>query len=111
MALTVSTGAVKGRSGPDALGPRATALFVLTGDNSYPTGGWAFDPKQYSGFTPAVVFIAQRAPLTVAYQFVYDRTAKKLLVFWSAGSGAAFSQVTNATDLSAVIVDMLLVGD
>lgn len=112
MALTVSTGTTRGRSGPDALGPRATAILQVTFDNSYPTGGEALDFKQYTGFTPAVMFFQERAGLG-GYTFRYDYANKKIMVFWvdTTVDGKEMVEVVNTTDLSALVVDVLLIGD
>ena len=112
MAVSVSTGTNPGRQFNPFLG-RQHAHLRVTFDSSYPTGGEAIDFKQYAGFTPAVVFFQQRAPITGAYNFVYDRTNKKILVFWvdTTVDGAAMAEVANTTNLSTVQVDVLLIGD
>jgi len=113
MAVTVSTGVTKGRAGPNALGARPTAVYSITFDSSYPTNGEAVNLAALCGFTPAFVFFSQRAPLTGGYHFVWDRTNKKILVFWvdTTVDGAAMAEVANTTNLSTLVVDVLLVGD
>ncbi len=86
-------------------------LVSFTGDSSYPTGG-------YSGFAAKVRTMSGdgRAPLAfipqdcAGYHPVYDQANDKLKIFWCAGSGAAMSEVTNATDLSAVTFKGLVIS-
>jgi hypothetical protein len=113
MALSVSTGTNPGRNGPNVMGQRKTAVLRLTFDSSYPTGGEAITFKQYVDFTPTQVYFSQRAPLTGAYQFVYDHSALKVMVFWvdTTVDGAAMAEVANTTNLSTLVVDCILIGD
>lgn len=112
MAVSVST-VTKGRAN-EVWGARNVLLLRLTLDSSYPTGGEPLDLKQFGAQGKVQsVFISQRAPLTGAYAFVYDHTAEKLLVFVeeAVAAGGPLVEVANTTDLSAVIVDLLVVSE
>ena len=111
MAVSVSTPTNAGRQFNPLLA-RNHALLRVTFDSSYPTGGEALNFKQYVGFTPDVAFFSQRAPLTGGYTFVWDRTNNKILVFWvdTTVDGAAMSEVANTTNLSTLVLDVLLIG-
>jgi hypothetical protein len=113
MALTVSTGTNPGRNGPNVMGQRKTAVLRLSFDDSYPTGGEAIAFSQYVDFTPDMVFVSQRLPVDVAYVFTYDHAGQLLQAFWvdTSVDGAALAEVADETDLSAVVVDVLLIGD
>jgi hypothetical protein len=110
MAVSVSTGTNPGRNHAP-FGSRPHAHLRLTFDSSYPTGGEAVDFKRYAGFTPAVVWFSQRAPTTGAYNFVYS--GGTIRVFWvdTTVDGAAMAEVANTTNLSTLVVDVLLLGD
>lgn len=118
MALTVSTGTAKGRSN-DVFGARHVTILRVTGDNSYPSGGWAFDPKAqgHQGKVHAV-FIAPRYDTagnkgSAGIFFQYDFTNKKILAFWDSTPAAAarLTEVTAATDLSGVVLDVIVFSD
>ncbi len=109
MALSTFTRILQ--EGQKASAPTPMDLVSFTGDSSYPTGG-------YSGFAAKVRTMSGdgRAPLAfipqdcAGYHPVYDQANDKLKIFWCAGSGAAMSEVTNATDLSAVTFKGLVIS-
>lgn len=88
-------------------------------DTSYPTGG-------YTGFSTMVAAAARAAtpplPDTFAaadvygikildcagYVPAYDKTNDKLKLYWCAGAGAPMTEVTNATNLSAVTLRLVV---
>lgn len=97
------------------MGRRRVHLAQITLDSSYPTGGEAVDFRNIGvqNDANARYFFQQRGPITGGYVFVYDRTNRKLLVFWvdTTVDGAALAQVADTTDLSAVIVDVFIVEE
>lgn len=96
----------------DVFGRRRVRMLRITMSNSYATGGEVLGLLSLGVKDPqnAQYFFQQRAPLTGGYECVYDRVNDKLLVFWDgAGPAAAAPQVTNATDLSAVIFDCFVI--
>lgn len=112
MAVSVST-VTKGRSN-DVWGTRQIGLFRVTFDSSYPTGGEAFDLKAYGFQGPAqAVFVAQRDPNNAQYVVQYDHDAEKLVAFWvdTTVDGAALAEVANTTNLSTLVVDVLVIGE
>jgi hypothetical protein len=111
MAIAVSTGTTKGRAN-DTLGARRVTRLRVTLDTSYPTGGYAFDPKQF-GHVGAVSIVrvdprsAGGATGTCGKTFTYDYTAKKI-VGWCSDTK---SEVANAGDVSAVVLDIEVISD
>lgn len=87
---------------------------LLTGkiafDDSYPTGGEALDLSNF--FSRIISFIAFEP--TAGYIFIYDRTNKKVKVYYAdydAGADGALIEVADTTDLSALTeVYFLAVG-
>ena len=93
-------------------------IIEMTGDSSYPTGGYPFGIAQlqtlfggaYNGI--AFVDIANAAapagqPATTAYLANYDRVAQKVQLFGSAAvAGAIFPEVTAAVNVATVKVRM-----
>ena len=61
-------------------------------DNSYPTGGYDFNAREYCTFEPEIVF----CPPYAGYFAEYDAATDKLLVY------KAGTQIANGVDLSSV---------
>lgn len=74
--------------------------FTITFDNSYPTGGEAFS---FDGINSIMIFLIEGSG---NYRFQYDYTNDKILAY----VGSTGAEVANATDLSAVTVQGLLLG-
>ena len=70
----------------------ATRVVQVQCDSSYPTGGYAFNARQYCTFEPEIVF----CPPYGGYMAEYDAATDKLLVY------KAGTEITNGTDLSSV---------
>jgi len=123
MALTVTQ---KGRD--NVIGTRKMIVLDITFDGSYPTGGEPLDLTDYVG-TIESVMIEQNG----GFQFVYDRTNKKVKVYSQqldviiadddpsasntnklielAGTTAnRATEVANATDLATVSTTIVLTG-
>lgn len=116
MAVTTAKAPAGNGRSEGVWGRKRFHIFSVTFDNSYPTGGEVLGLAALGVADPtnARYFFQQRAPLTVGYCFVYDRTNDKLVVFWAdgtAGAAAALPQVANTTDLSALVVDILVIED
>lgn len=116
MAITLSKAPAGVARSEDVWGFKRIHLFQVTFDSSYPTGGEVLGLKAAGVPNPSAArfFMSQRAPLTVGYHFAYDRANDKLVVFWADGTAvaaAAFPEVANTTDLSALVVDMLVIED
>lgn len=72
---------------------------TLNLDASYPTGGYALSSSALGiGANPDWVAAAPKS----GFIFEYDYANQKLLARWSAAAGAAFTEVTNGTNLSTV---------
>lgn len=108
MAIAVTTGF----RADEVWGRRYVGLYTVALDNSYVTGGYAFDPKA-QGFIGAVdkVLIFPRfaagATGTLTRQFQYDRVNKKIVVIITS-TGA---ENANAGDLSAIVLDVVVIDD
>lgn len=76
-------------------------VLSLAADNSYPTGGYAFDLAAKAGVKNVDFVGVENA---AGYDVVYDRANKKLMFYVSGGT-----QVSNAVDLSALTDIRLLV--
>ena len=101
-------------SGLDYWNRHKANIVQVTLDNSYPTGGYAFEPKATQGGVSDVVavFISVRAGVAAdgrVYQ--YDPTNKKIKAFEDGATVAgALDEVVAATDLSTVVLNVLVIG-
>lgn len=103
---------------PKIPGSYFDCIIEMTGDSSYPTGGYPFGIAQlqtlfggaYNGI--AFVDIANAAamvgqPATTAYLANYDRVSGKVQLFGSAAvAGAVFPEVAAAVSVATVKVRM-----
>lgn len=114
MALTVAN--ANPNAGNEVVGYRRLHFVTVTFDNSYTTGGLAFDPAQFGvigkpGMTLALprIFGADTTKHLICR---YDRVNKKLQAFQQSAATGALTEVPNACDLSTLVVDVLIVeGD
>lgn len=99
MALTVATD----RANPG----EATVLVTVTGDTSYPAGGYAFTAANVEGVSDVDAVVLATAPQPEAtfgaYRVVYNKTAGKLIIYVAAGT-----EVVAATNLSTFIANLLV---
>lgn len=110
MALTVSN--VDSFS-QDVWGRHRVAVVEVTFDSSYPTGGESFTPADAGMAEFSLVLVSPDS--SPAYQFAYDYSAQKILVFGVQQDADAavtdpFDEEDNAADLSSVTVRVLCVG-
>lgn len=92
---------------PQAIGQFRVEFADITGDNSYPTGGYAITPGQF-GMSKIVAVVV---PNSNGYAVTYVRSTGKLIVRATGGSsGAAFVEIANATDLSALTFFAIIFG-
>lgn len=89
----------------------------ITMSNSYATGGDTLTGALFGLGTVTKLEVAAGnvSGGTTAYLFgpVYDSTGvnvTKIQAFWSSASGSAFSEVTNGTNLSTIVVDAEVYG-
>lgn len=113
MAITVATGdgVTKGR-GNDVWGARRVSIFKVTFDDSYPTGGEAFDPKAFghNGKVGTVIIVprySSGATGSIDTTFLYDYTNKKIVAI----VGSTGAEVTDTTDKSTVVLDVYVISD
>ena len=111
--MALGTGTMNDSTGGRPSAPTYLIDLSFTLDSSYPTGGTA-------GFAALVQTAARAASpalnVTITkddifgikaldaggYSLAYDKANDKLKCYWCAGSGAAMTEVTNATDLHTV---------
>jgi hypothetical protein len=123
MALTVATGdgITKGRS-VELWGTRRVSVFRVTLDTSYPSNGYAFDPKAFGHqgkVADVLIFprFSSGATGAAGRIFQYDHTNKKILAFQQKDPAAAggadiqLPEVGNATSLAAVVLTVLVLSD
>lgn len=97
MALTVA------RTDTYNVGSRTETITTVTGDNSYPTGGWALTPSQLGFSNNATDLVVDIIGTGGGFMPEYDYTNQKLKVYWfnyPGAAAAAAAEVTNATNLS-----------
>ncbi len=102
MALTVALTAT------ESMGSVTGKIMRLTPDASYPTGGYTF-----SASTAGLNRLYGVAFLAVAAGYIpqWDRTNGKIKLYWTgAGLSAAVAEVTNATNASACVMEVLALG-
>lgn len=108
MGLTIATDSLEGgESVLNTIGSLTrsgmqVALIKFTFDSSYPTGGEAVDLSNY--FSSVLGAVALPGALT--YYTVYDVANSKLVAY----TRSTDAEVSNATDLSAYSVWMLVLG-
>lgn len=97
----------------DVWGRHRVHLLRVTLDSSHLAAGEVLNLASFGVADPAraVVFCSQRDPQAGGYVFNYDNATDKLLAFWvdTTVDGAALAPVPDATDLSAVVVDLLVI--
>lgn len=99
MAITV--GADRMRS---VFGDRRVTTLDITGDNNYPTGGYAITPAQV-GMTRFDVVTVQQ-PSAGTRLVVWDYSAGKLKILTALSTEAA-----NASDQSLIVTTVTFVGE
>lgn len=100
--MAIAIGKVNLATRNHVVGNRREVVADVTLDNSYPTGGYALTPATL-GVDGATDYILAFAT-TTGHTFAYDYANSKLIAF----SGG--TQVSNATDLSAVVVRVIAQG-
>lgn len=108
MALTI-TG-----TGPDVAAPvdegNMKSIFVdVTGDASYPTGGYAITPQNL-GFN-TIIYCASGTISPQGYVPCWNQSTQKLQFFTSNGAGpAALAEVPNTTNISTATARLMFWG-
>jgi hypothetical protein len=95
------------------VGNQRMVVRSVTFDSSYVTGGEPVSASQFGLKQINAVVVAgavRKNDATSALIASYDHVNQTLVAYWSAGSGAAPLQVTNATDLSAYSVRLIVFG-
>lgn len=94
------------------VGSRQGIVADITFDSSYTTGGEDITPANL-GFRNSLSFFSggvARNATTGAVEVRHNRTLNKVQAFWGGGAGAALTEVTSTTDLSAYVVRVFAIG-
>lgn len=100
--MAIAIGKVNLDSADHVVGNHREKIVDVTLDSSYPTGGYTLTQAQL-GIDWKPYFILA-VPTTTGHDAVYNYSTGKLMMF----SGG--TQVTNATDLSAVVLRVIAKG-
>ncbi len=80
----------------------------LTLDNAYPTDGYAISAGAFGARDIFGVSIIGGNAGAGTYNFAWNESANKLMAFKAGGATAAFAETANTTDLSAIILRVLV---
>lgn len=93
-------------------GTSRNGLFDVTWSNSYATGGDTFTAKLFGMTTINAIIGGSAVGATgTGFLVVPDLTNSKLLLQGGAASGVGLAQAANATDQSATVARVLVIGD
>lgn len=87
---------------------RVVARYTL--DSSYPTGGYSITPNSVGLSVINAARATVDSPSTSEYVAAFDRTNNKVKLFGGAASGVALAEVTAATNVATVVVEVDLIG-
>jgi hypothetical protein len=105
MAITITK--VK-RPQAQILGNVKMVFTDLTLDNAYPTGGYAISAGAFGARDIFGVSIIGGNAGAGTYNFAWNESANKLMAFKAGGATAAFAETANNTDLSAIILRVVV---
>ena len=88
---------------PSPPGYQRSAFATVTGDASYPTGGYALTPQQF-GFAQSITFMDPN--MSNAAHIITWNSATQKLQFWTAQN----TEVANTTNVSTVTVQIQAFG-
>lgn len=109
MALTISGTSPEGAAVPVDEGDMKSIFVDVTGDSSYPTGGYAVSP-QAVGFT-SVIYCMLAAGSPQGYVPCWNQSTQKLQFFTSNGAGpAALAEVPNLTNIATATARVMFWG-
>lgn len=92
------------------LGNLRARIVKWTGPSTYTTGGDAFSANGIATIEALIPAGMARNATTGAIGLAYDHATGKIQAFWDNGAAAPSVEVTNATDLSAYTVRLLVLG-
>lgn len=90
--------------------PKQVAIYQVTLDSSYPTGGEAADFTALAPFS-AVDIVMILGVDAGGRHIEWDISAGKFVVYESGTADAALDEINAATDLSAVTITVMVIGD
>jgi len=89
-------------------------IYQVILDSSYPTGGEAADFTSlapYSAVDAVCIIGHDTGAATTGLMVEWDESASKFKVFESGADGTSFDEITATDDLSAMTINVLVIGD
>lgn len=86
------------------------AIYEITLDSSYPTGGEACDFTSLADFASVDLVVPLNSSSANGYVPQWDSTNSKLMMYEAGADAAALDEVANTTDLSAETVVVMVFG-
>jgi hypothetical protein len=87
-------------------GDQKVVYATVTFDNSYPTGGEELTVAMFGGVLQAIEWVSVPGANTAGNRLVvWDRANSKILLYTALGT-----QATNASDQSAIVVEVVVAG-
>jgi hypothetical protein len=112
MALTISAEywreVTRAAVGP---APKQRAIYQVTFDASYPTGGEAADFTSLAPFSAVDCVLVHGSDSANGYVPQWDAANSKLMMYEAGADAAALDEVADMTDLSAETVLVEVIGD
>jgi hypothetical protein len=103
MALTITKVDVS------VIGNKKMAIYDITCDTSYPTGGYAITAANFG--LKRLVHVDPDSITSAGFGAAWDKTNSKLMLFTSNGAApAALAQVPNATNVSTHVLNCKVIG-
>lgn len=109
MAATIAQAVNAAASAPESSSHMYAAAVDVTGDTSYPTGGYAVTPATY---LPTGARLITVVPLMTGGGFVpqWDNTNSKIKLFSSNGAApAALAEVANTTNVTTAVIRLTFI--
>lgn len=87
------------------LGTKEVKLIQITGDTSYPTGGYSMTPASIGLQNIIAVF-----PADSDHNYLYNLATKKVQFFRCITAGSAFAETASTTNVSTSSAILLVIG-
>lgn len=111
MAATIAQAIGANSIAPESASHLYVACVDVTGDASYPTGGYAVTLSTYLPTGARVLHVAAtpKGAVTTAFMPAWDGTNNKLQLFASNGAApAALAEVANATNVATSVTRLIV---
>jgi len=111
MALTITAEYWREVSRPVGAAEKQRAIYQVTLDSSYPTGGEAADFTSLAPFSAVDCVLVHGSDSANGYVPQWDSSNDKLMMYEAGADAAALDEVANTTDLSAETIVVEVIGD